>query len=165
MKNLIKDVSYLMIANLILFYIIQLAFQGTLIFEKIIASTIILILVLLLVKRFDYKRFSIILVVYISMNLLFVNIDRSKSFYILFWVENNKISISEGNETYLKDFPKIKSRINEYDFTQRIKEHEARGLISSGNGELVLTKTGKFILLTSDLLGRSFRLNGWVGFQ
>jgi hypothetical protein len=159
MKNLIKDVSYLMIANLILFYIIQLAFQGTLIFEKIIASTIILILVLLLVKRFDYKRFSIILVVYISMNLLFVNIDRSKSFYILFWVENNKISISEGNETYLKDFPKIKSRINEYDFTQR------RGLISSGNGELVLTKTGKFILLTSDLLGRSFRLNGWVGFQ
>ena len=164
MKNLIKDVSYLMIANLILFYIIQLAFQGTLIFEKIIASTIILIIVLLLVKKFNYKRLSIILIVYMSMTFLFVNIDRSKSFYILFWVENNKISISGDNETYLKNFPKIKSRINEYDFTQRIKEHEARGLISSGNSELFLTKTGKFMLLTSDLLARVFRLNGWAGF-
>ena len=165
MKNLIKDVTYLMGANLILFYIIQLAFQGTLIFEKIIASTIILIVVLLLVKRFDYKRFSIILVVYISMNLLFVNIDRSKSFYILFWIENNRILISGENETYLNNFPKIKSRINEYDFTQRIKEHEARGLISSGNGELFLTKSGKLMLLASDLLARIFRLKGWVGFQ
>ena len=165
MKNLIKDGNYLMVANLILFYIIQLVFQGTLIFEKIIASTLILILLLLLVKKFNYKRLSIILIVCMSMILLFVNIDRSKSFYILFWVENNKISISGNNETYLNNFPKIKNRINEYDFSQRIKEHEARGLISSGNGELVLTKTGKFILLTSDLLARSFRLNGWVGFQ
>ena len=164
MKNLIKEVNYLMISNLILFFIIQLAFQGTLIFEKIIASTLILIIVLLLVKKFNYKRLSIILIVWILMILLFVNIDRSKSFYILFWVENNKISISGDNETYLKNFPKIKSRINEYDFTQRIKEHEARGLISSGNGELFLTKSGKLMLLTSDLLARIFRLKGWVGF-
>ena len=99
------------------------------------------------------------------MNLLFVNIDRSKSFYILFWIENNRILISGENETYLNNFPKIKSRINEYDFTQRIKEHEARGLISSGNGELFLTKSGKLMLLTSDLLARIFRLKGWVGFQ
>ena len=165
MKNLIKEVTYLMGANLILFYMIQLSFQGTLVFEKIIASTLILILVLLLVKQFNYKRLSIILILCMSMILLFVNIDRSKSFYILFWIENNRILISGENETYLNNFPKIKSRINEYDFTQRIKEHEARGLISSGNGELFLTKSGKLMLLTSDLLARIFRLKGWVGFQ
>ena len=110
-----------MVLNTFIFYLLQIYFVNSLVFEKVTVSSIILIALLIAIKKINYQRITIILIIYICLTQLFVNIDRSKSFYILHWIENNEIDYNLTNLAFLDKLPEIKSRTNEFDFSQRVQ--------------------------------------------
>ena len=59
--------------------------------------------------------------------------------------------------------PEIKTIINEYDFSQRIQEHQIRGLVAQKGNQLKLTSAGQIILRVSEVFAKYFMLTGWVG--
>ena len=163
MKYLIKNGLGLLLLNFLFFYILQLYFINTLIFEKITIASAILIVFLVVTNMINYERLSIILIIYIFLILFFVNIDRSKSFYVLYWIEKYEIVYNSSNSTFLKNIPELENRISEFDFSQRIQEHRIRGLVTYDDKQLRLTRAGKAILKISEMCARYFRLTGWVG--
>jgi hypothetical protein len=163
MKYLIKNFLGLLALNLLLFYILQVSFINTLVFEKITLSTAILLIFLIIIKKIEYKRLAIILIIHICLIQIFVNIDRSKSFYVLYWIEKYEIVYNSTNSTFLESMPEIKTIINEYDFSQRIQEHRIRGLVTYDDKQIRLTRAGKTILKISEICAKYFRLTGWVG--
>ena len=163
MKNFLKNLLLLMVLNTFIFYLLQIYFVNSLVFEKVTVSSIILIALLIAIKKINYQRITIILIIYICLTQLFVNIDRSKSFYILHWIKNNEIDYNLTNLAFLDKLPEIKSRTNEFDFSQRVQEHKIRGLVTQNGNKISLTNSGKFILKISELCAKYFRLKGWVG--
>ena len=163
MKNSIKVLIYLFILNLSFFYILQLFFTSTLVFEKITLSSAFLILLLIIIKKINYKKLSMILLIYICFILFFVNIDRSKSFHVLYWIEKYEFIYNPINSTFLENAPQLKNRINESEVSQRINEHQIRGLVTNDKNHIKLTGAGKAVLKISQLSAKYFRLSGWVG--
>lgn len=88
-----------------------------------------------------------------------LNIDRSRSFYILQWIEESP------KGTDINDFRRqIDKQLGSAEvkaFNQRLSEHVSRGIIQSEGNYLALSKVGKFIYSISNLLARLFDLNGW----
>ncbi len=142
---------------------LQIYIINSLVFEKVTFSSLTLAIFLIIIKKINYQRLTIILTIYICLTQLFVNIDRSKSFYVLYWIENNKIEYDLTNLTFLDKVPDINSRTNEFDFIQRVQEHKIRGLVTQNGKRISLTSAGKVILKISDLCAKFFRLKGWVG--
>jgi hypothetical protein len=163
MKYLIKNGLGLLLLNFLFFYILQLYFINTLIFEKITIASAILIVFLVVTNMINYERLSIILIIYIFLILFFVNIDRSKSFYVLYWIEKYEIVYNSSNSTFLENIPELETRISEFDFSQRIQEHQIRGLVAQKGAQLKLTGAGQLILRVSEVFAKYFRLTGWVG--
>lgn len=163
MKSFLKNFIILLILDLIIFYFLQSIFINSLVFEKISLTVIILLVTVFFVRKLNYKNFSIILIIYICTTQLFLNIDRSKSFYILYWVDKYEITQNSNNSNYLFPNLNIKERINQYDLNQRIQEHQIRGLIYKKSDQLELTKVGKLILKISEFSAKYFKLSGWVG--
>lgn len=163
MNYFFKILIGLLILNLSFFYVLQVFFTNTLVFEKLTLSSAILIIFLIVLKKIDYKKLSIILIIYISLTQLFVNIDRSKSFYVLYWIAKYEIIYNPINMTFLENVPELQNRINEFDLSQRINEHQIRGLVVNDANHIRLTSVGKAMLKISQLSAKYFRLNGWVG--
>jgi hypothetical protein len=163
MQYLVKNFFSLLVLNLIFFYILQLYFISTLIFEKITISSVTLIVFMALINRLDFKKLTIILIIYIFLILFFVNIDRSKSFYVLYWIEKYEIIYKPSSSKFLENIPELETRISNYDFSQRVQEHKIRGLVAQKNNQLKLTGAGKMILRVSEIFAKYFRLTGWVG--
>ena len=89
-----------------------------------------------------------------------LNIDRSRSFYILSWVSHNEIRINNGQ----LDLTLIKSqeKLNQAGIEQRYYEQIDRGYISNSHKTIKLTKKGTLIFEMSKLLSRIYHLNGWL---
>ncbi len=158
-----KNLLVLTILNIFIFYLLQIYIINSLVFEKVTFSSLTLAIFLIIIKKINYQRLTIILTIYICLTQLFVNIDRSKSFYVLYWIENNEIEYDLTNLTFLVKVPDINSRTNEFDFIQRVQEHKIRGLVTQNGKRISLTSAGKVILKISDLSAKFFRLKGWVG--
>jgi hypothetical protein len=94
------------------------------------------------------------------MTLSLVNIDRSKSFYLLYWVKYYDINTS-NNLLNFSEYPEISDKINVNDFLIRVNEHSKRGLITQDNNILELTNTGNLLLRIADFLAMIFSLSGW----
>jgi hypothetical protein len=92
------------------------------------------------------------------LNSILLNIDRSRSFYVLSWVQNNQIEII-STPTKLQ----IKSRESASldAVLQRVEENQTRGLISKDSNGLHLTRAGEFLLVTSNVLAQVFVLKNW----
>ena len=138
-------------------------FINTLIFEKVSVASAILIVFLIVINKIDFKKLSIILIIYIILIQFFVNIDRSKSFYVLYWIEKYESNYQPSNPEFLGNIPELETRISEYDFNQRVQEHQIRGLVAQKGSQLKLTGMGKMILRVSEIIAKYFRLTGWVG--
>jgi hypothetical protein len=163
MMGFFKNLLVLTILNISIFYLLQIYIINSLVFEKVTVSSLILAIFLIIIKKINYQRLTIILTIYICLTQVFVNIDRSKSFHILYWIENNEIDYNLTNLTFLDKVPDIKSRTNEFDFIQRVQEHKIRGLVTQKGKQISLTSAGEIILKISDLCAKYFRLKGWVG--
>ena len=92
------------------------------------------------------------------LNSFLLNIDRSRSFYVLSWVQNEQIDISS---TPTKIQIKSRESASLEAVLQRVEENQSRGLISKDSNGLHLTRAGKFLLLTSNVLAHIFVLKNW----
>jgi len=90
--------------------------------------------------------------------LSLVNVDRSRSFYILSWVDNGSISSSDG---------KLEFRIKSSEASDingvalRLKEQIGRGLVQEANGRYQLTSTGHLYISIANLLADAYQLENW----
>ncbi len=163
MISFIKNSLLIAALNLTIFLTLQFLIENSLIFEKISLSSVLTTILLVTIKKINYQRFSILLIVYILMILSLVNVDRSKSFYILHWVNDNEITYFENGSINLSQFPDINQRISEVDFVGRVEEHKKRGLITQNRGSIKLTEFGISLLSVANFLAELFKLDGWVG--
>jgi hypothetical protein len=91
----------------------------------------------------------------ISFSLL--NTDRSRSFFVLSWVENSDIGLI--NQNLIVNNPVSPEFQNPESVIQRIEEQRQNGLIQSSS--LKLTNSGKYFLASIEFIARVFSLKGW----
>jgi hypothetical protein len=91
----------------------------------------------------------------ISFSLL--NTDRSRSFFVLSWVENSDIGLI--NQNLIVNNPVSLEFQNPDSVIQRIEEQRKNGLIQSSS--LKLTNGGKYFLASIEFMARVFSLKGW----
>ena len=87
-----------------------------------------------------------------------VNIDRSRSFYVLSWVNLNKVQIESG-ELILS--VNSSESVDKRGVLLRLNEQEQRGLVSEMEGAYQVTRYGKFLLRIANLLAHLFHLENW----
>ncbi len=100
----------------------------------------------------------VVVMVFISQNI-YLNIDRSRSFYVLSWISKGEIiSTTKG-----LDLQNVKSTEaeNKSAILQRIVEQKSRGLIKKEKNTYKLTEKGNLILNFSELIGKIYDLRGW----
>jgi hypothetical protein len=92
-------------------------------------------------------------------NLSLVNIDRSRSFYLLAWVGDSKV-IEDDSGLDLGMVLSNESRSIDA-INVRLNEQISRGLVSQSGSEYRLTNLGKVYLLMSNVVAEWFKLENW----
>jgi hypothetical protein len=87
-----------------------------------------------------------------------LNVDRSRSFYVLSWVDQGSVFVENG-QIILEVKSAESADITGVDL--RLKEQEQRGLIREGNGIYKVTNIGKMTLWIANLLAKLFNLTNW----
>lgn len=87
-----------------------------------------------------------------------VNIDRSRSLYVLSWVDLNQVCVKSGETIVNVRSPESIAMVA---ISLRLQEHELRGLVIEKNGCFQITRNGKFILGLANLLAQIFKLENW----
>jgi hypothetical protein len=88
-----------------------------------------------------------------------INVDRSRSFYVLSWVVYHEIEISPDG--YKLNPITSREKVNQIAITQRIDEQLERGLIKATNSKLELTRKGKLLYKFADQMANIYDLQGW----
>ena len=141
-------------------------------FEEIIYASILSVALTLgltfLLKKRRLLNDSNQLLIYINIIALLVsvlilpysllNVDRSRSFYVLSWVDQNKIS--KLGDQILVDVLSSQS-LDIAGVSQRIQEQQQRGLIREADGRYQVTISGSFILGIANFLSELFNLENW----
>ena len=129
------------------FFLVIATFMGTRSFQSFVPR-IQFLGIILVVSFFFYSFYSVML----------VNIDRSRSFYVLSWVGKDKIHYVNG-----KIHVNVQSMeaINLEGVEQRINEQKDRGLIEISGDKIYLTWYGKGFLVISNLFADVFKLDNW----
>jgi hypothetical protein len=145
--------------------------QDILLFESILLSMVITILLSANLywirskihsKQFAYEDFLAItlsfVVFYSIAGSTVLNVDRSKSFYVISWVHDLG-PISEKNLSQ-----KLRNRYGEYDsisIHQRLLEQRARGLFIVKDDLYQTSMLGNFYWYTANSIAYIFNLSGW----
>lgn len=161
------DLLPVFLLALCLLFITRRFLDTSLLFEEInLVSALSTLFVLLL--RNNFKSFPgirkckegliIFLAVSFLINALLLNIDRSRSFYVLSWVANGQISVLPDENDF-----KIKSleSLNASGVYQRVEENKARGFITIKGDEYALTFAGKVFLDFTNLIATTYKLKNW----
>lgn len=91
------------------------------------------------------------------LSLVLLNIDRSRSFYVLYCVKQELIGVSEsGQLVSTKNRESLPPSIE-----LRLEENETRRLLTRKGNKLELSSTGNVVLFSSEALARLFNLQGW----
>ena len=142
------------------------------IFEEIVLASILATLLTigfaLYLNRASSSKNSIRLLSYVNiiglmlsllvMPYTLLNVDRSRSFYVLSWVDQGRVSLENGR-LVLEVKSTESADIAGVDL--RLKEQEQRGLIQQGNGIYKVTNMGKLTLRIANLLAKLFNLTNW----
>ena len=150
------------------FFLLHNMFQSSLIFDQINLLTLAYFMFCVLVakrsKLLSKEMLLFLFAVVIALSQIFsqlvLNIDRSRSFYILSWVRFHEIK--SNGDTF--DLAKVESeeKLSTQSIDIRIKEQLSRGLIKKDSSEITLTTSGRFIVKLSDLFSKIFNLRGWA---
>jgi hypothetical protein len=99
-----------------------------------------------------------VVVMFTLLSFSLLNIDRSRSVYLLKWV-----SISEKSETTFQVFidSRANSKLDVRDLTQRLNEQKSLKTISIHENQIELTLFGRFIVWTSNFVGSFQNLKGY----
>jgi hypothetical protein len=141
--------------------------ESSLIFDQINLLSIIYVLVLaLIILRRGVLRYELLVFAVISTLALgqtftnvILNIDRSRSFFVLSWIRYHEIDYKVDKF----DVTKVRSDEKESQgaINNRIEEQITRGLVIQSKEKIELTTMGKIIVSISDQLAKIFSLNGW----
>jgi len=171
-KNLVniafQIALYVSSGFLILLVFRKLQFLGDLLFEQIVLSSLCSLFSILILRYFFNKQkilelFIVGLIGALTFFMLssfsLVNIDRSRSFYVLAWADEGKIRTS----VEMLDLSNVVSleKSNVIAIKTRIDEQVARGLIVEKEGLFGLTKYGKLYLKISKFLAATYNLQNW----
>ena len=156
------------VALYICFKIIHTLIPSTLIFDQIflISSVNTSLFLIFLRKKVKINFDMVIAIVSLSLFLMFLNqtfilnIDRSRSTYVLSWVDKGLVSKSESG-SFVTNGILSKENSNELATVQRIRENIDRGLISVRGESVRLTMVGRFLLFICESTADLFDLQGW----
>ena len=105
--------------------------------------------------------YTILLGLFISLFLLpntLVNVDRSRSLYVLSWVAEDKIEVLDGS-LIVRALSHESS--DDRGVRLRLDEQIERGLITQSGNKFELTSRGEFTLQVANTLGALFNLQNW----
>jgi hypothetical protein len=146
----------------------------TLLYDQFLVITfLIFILSYFFVKRLFFKTnlnrtiiekfaisFLISILFFSTIQYSVLTVDRSRSLYVLQWVQDGRILMNNGNVVILgnkKPEMKVIPAV-----AQRIEENKFRGLITKqSNGLQQLTALGKVHLTLAQVFAKFFNLKGW----
>jgi hypothetical protein len=109
-------------------------------------------------KDFTSKAILLTLSIMFIMNTIFLNIDRSRSFYVISWIRTYQVV--DSKELDLTEIKSTEAK-NVIAVEQRIKEGISRGVIKESNDKFELTLVGEILYRFSDSTAKLFKLNGW----
>jgi hypothetical protein len=135
------------------------------IFNNILNISIVMTIFLLVLNKILKNIFYvsqillIVLIFFTITSLTLVNVDRSRSIYVLSWISEDRVKL---NNNYI-DLAQVKSteKLNIDGVRQRINEQIKRGLVIKDGNQLELSKGGLVIVLISKYVAKVFNLNGW----
>ena len=173
---LLFSLSTGLIFLLILFFLRILEFLQVLLFEQIILSCLITLILVYVapytlrsrskinlnsINNIHYRYIAVILVglIFLGATSTILNIDRSRSFYILSWVDKRLV----GENLRSINLSKVSSpeKLNSNGIEMRITEQIDRGMIIQRGNKLRLSFRGKITLSIANFLGNIYKLNGW----
>jgi hypothetical protein len=99
------------------------------------------------------------LLFFVTAQFSLLNIDRSRSFYVLSWVQLEEVQL-EGR-VYLLDSVKSQEKVNYDAIAERIEEQKSRGFLTTKNSEIRLTKMGGVLMWFANNAGSLFDLRNW----
>lgn len=88
-----------------------------------------------------------------------LNIDRSRSLYVLSWIDNSQIVEKVNGSLEINVISSEALDTNA--IFQRVNEHKKRGLIVQQNEIFKLSAAGKAILYSAKVLASVYNLDGW----
>ena len=153
---------------LILFILKRTGFLNDLLFELLIISSFVTGAIFLFLWKFG-RRFALsiepklviigVLTFFLLAQGTLLNIDRSRSLYVLSWVHFHEITYVD-KQLALDDVISSEAEVSEA-ISQRIDEHIARGLIENGEKKISLTPRGELYFEVADMLADIYNLDGW----
>jgi hypothetical protein len=87
-----------------------------------------------------------------------LNIDRSRSFYLISWISQNKLNYNKGEIEINVKSPEAKDK-EAIEF--RLEEQISRKIVKIELDKISLTILGKLIYFTSEKTSQLFSLKGW----
>lgn len=105
------------------------------------------------------RELAIIVLTFTLLSFFTLNIDRSRSFFLLKWVSESSESgttlqeISVSQNFSVKDIE---------DFKQRIEEQKESGTLKEENGQIRVTALGSTIVSVSRFIAKAVSLNGFL---
>jgi hypothetical protein len=163
----VKNVFEIVFLQILIFFFIRRLHAEGLIFEQIFLSAIISIILIIIykysqVKNDIFKLMYLALLIACLFQFIFVNIDRSRSFYVISWVKNYDISIISGALIVNEGFIQSSEFSNSLAIKNRIDEQIVRGIIDiNSENDLKLSIYGDAIYTISNTLSNIFNLSGW----
>ncbi len=124
--------------------------------------------ILLARKKGNAKRFSranlhllitVQLIVFILLQFSLVNIDRSRSFYVLSWANQNKVFQSRTGVTLVN--VQSPEKLNSLAIQVRIDEQIQKNLLKLQGDKIEPSMGGKMMVLIADSLANLFKLENW----
>lgn len=154
--------------SVVAFKIIRSIYPSTLIYDQIFYISIFVFGVCMLLFRY-YFTFNLdkviasvcLAMVLMSLNQTFLlNIDRSRSTFVLAWVDKSLVYSDSKNGIYFNGVESLEN-LNQKASAQRVLENVQRGLIEPIDRSFKLTTSGKFLLKVCEFSADFFDLRGW----
>ncbi len=160
--------------SVFLHFVILLMFRvldifNNLLFEQIILGSFLVFIVIWFWQKFIAKKSILIILTILLLSMsasilveqsTILNIDRSRSFYVLAWTHKNLISFENG----ILDLTKVQSdeKLGLTGIETRINEQISRGLITKGSSEIKLSNFGKVYYFCAEKIAIIYRLDNWA---
>ena len=104
------------------------------------------------------KEMAAVLLIFTVLSFLILNVDRSRSVYLLKWIE---MSSSDGISSEELSQRLGFSKVERADIEQRIKEQISSHTLTRANDKIKLTSTGRFLTKFFDVLAKFENLKGY----
>ena len=142
--------------------------NSTFLFTQILIVTVILGVLVYLFSSILESRFSAVLrgreltsivLAFTIISFITLNVDRSRSFYLVKWVAE-----SSDTGTTLQEISKSKNFSPEdiKDFRQRINEQKESGTLKVENGQIKVTFLGSVVVAVSRFFAKFASLEGYL---